>query len=227
MKIAVVVFAKTPGYSKFKTRLALSIGEEATDEFYRSSVAATKSYIKEIQSTLPEVESFFAIAEKDALKDSFWRGQSLLEQGAGSLGQRQANIYSKLIREFSCVLFLGADSPHLNAKFLSKTIKEFFDSSDTFLLGPAVDGGYYLFAGKAHLNEEVWNSVTYSSSNTYLELKANLTSLGNISELSENFDVDDLSSLRMLSKLDKVSLTNEQKDTLELTKKILYSVEIS
>lgn len=227
MSIAIVIFAKTPGYSKFKTRLARTIGDEATSDFYKSSIEATKSFVDVVKNKIPNVEGFIAVAETEAISDNFWRGQSVIDQGVGTLGDRQFNVYNQLLDRFSAVFFLGADSPHLDGEKLAEEISKFTKGANKFLLGPASDGGYYIFGGKTPVSLDIWNSVTYSSDDTCTQFKSKLLTLGNVLQIDESFDVDDLESLKKLSEVIEVGLTDEQKSSILLSKKISYSVEIS
>lgn len=227
LRTAIVVFAKTPGYSQYKTRLASSIGSEATKEFYLKSILATKSFIEIAQQKVPKLELIIAVAEAEAMNDPFWEDYNIIDQGQGSLGERQSSVYNKLLKEFSAVFFLGTDSPHLNGGELAQEIDSFLASTNQFLLGPASDGGYYIFGGKSAIGNETWKSVTYSSKSTFNELKSVLQKLGSIQLLKESFDVDDFESLKLLASVNKKGLTMVQKDVISLMEKVCYRTEIS
>ena len=94
-------------------------------------------------------------------------------------------------------MFVGADSPHLSEGTLILAIEKLKESS--FVIGPAADGGYYLLAARREIPEEVWTSVSYSQSDTGSEFSKRLDSLGAISFLPSDYDVDtykELSDLR-------------------------------
>jgi glycosyltransferase A (GT-A) superfamily protein (DUF2064 family) len=66
------------------------------------------------------------------------------------------------------------------------------------VLGPADDGGFYLFGGRPPLPRDVWTDVTYSAPTTMAELAARLEPRGTVRRLPPAFDVDTVDELRRL-----------------------------
>jgi glycosyltransferase A (GT-A) superfamily protein (DUF2064 family) len=58
------------------------------------------------------------------------------------------------------------------------------------VLGPAEDGGFYLFGGSRPLPRESWTRVPYSDSGTLRSLEAELAPHGPVERLGTMFDVD-------------------------------------
>ena len=71
MKIAVVVFVKTPGYSPLKTRLAADIGREAAEKFFIESVRKTEKTLMDFCDT-GAVTCYWAVKEPEALNHELW-----------------------------------------------------------------------------------------------------------------------------------------------------------
>ena len=169
MNTAVAIFVKTPTLSPVKTRLAASIGEKAVQEFYHLSLKAVE---KTLKST--EVVPYWAVAEKNGIKNSLWKNFSALHTGEGNLGERQHHIYESLLVKHDRVLLIGADAPQLSKNILDNAILT-LDTHD-FVIGPARDGGYYLFGGRVSTAQEFWASVPWSTSMTRERLEAVLPS---------------------------------------------------
>lgn len=75
-------------------------------------------------------------------------------------------IYTRLQRQYDSVLLIGADVPQVNAGLLTSASDLLRSGNHPFVLGPAHDGGFWLFGGRDPLPMEMWTSVTYSRSDT-------------------------------------------------------------
>ncbi len=200
MKCAIAVFAKTVGLSPVKTRLAATIGEKMATEFYIRSVACVEAIVRQAVQMQPEVVfPFWAMAEEnsDQMTDgdsfpAFWTGE-------GDLGTRLANVSERLCKHNDAVMMIGTDSPQLSAGVILQAIETLNEPEVDAVCGPAVDGGYYLFAAKKPVERDIWENVTYSASTTLAEFVALLGSSGfSVARLGEMQDVDEAADLASL-----------------------------
>ena len=228
MQLALIVFAKTPGLSKYKTRLAKTVGAQITETFYKGSLLATKSVGHEVANKLNnKLDFYIGAAEVEAVGHSVWEGEKLLIQSTGDLAKRQSDMYQKLKDKYEGVFFIGADSPHLDPTYLANQIQSFMNSDSDFLLGPADDGGYYLFGGKQSLELSDWSRVEYSADDTCIELSKVLTEKGKLEVIETNFDIDNIETLKKMSLLDTSGMTDQQKSLISWSKSLCYDIEIS
>ncbi|MCB0341605.1 MAG: glycosyltransferase [Pseudobdellovibrionaceae bacterium] len=190
MRIAVAIFVKTPGLSDIKTRLAKGIGAQKAAEFYLQSVATTAMKVKKFAESQPDVFPFWAVAEESGCDHPLWKEFPTIYQGMGGLGERQYKIFSDLINTHDGVVLIGADCPHMPTNTLSDAAKSLSPSGENFVIGPAEDGGYYLFAASKPVAQEIWTGVTYSYEHTRKELEELLRPQGHIIHLPELFDID-------------------------------------
>lgn len=160
---AIAIFVKTPGLSPVKTRLAATIGTTAAEEFYRLSLKAISHTVQLLDCT-----PYWAVGEEQGLKNDLWKDFQRLYTGVGGLGERQDQVYTTLQQSHSKVLLIGADSPQLTPDLLNGSL-DALEQHD-FVLGPARDGGYYLFGGRVQVERSVWTSVRYSTGETRSEL---------------------------------------------------------
>lgn len=190
---AIAIFVKTPEFSVLKTRLAATIGRARAEAFYRLSVQAIEDTVSRFCSD-QSITPYWAVAEQEALDRPIWSGFLRLYGGSDDLGRCQHSIYSQLIKTHRRVILIGADSPQLSTEHLTLAISS-LDNYD-FAIGPALDGGYYLFAGKAPIERQIWTSVEYSSTATGQQLSDALTSAPAL--LPPLTDVDTVDNFQVL-----------------------------
>lgn len=164
---AIAIFVKTPGLSPIKTRLAKTLGQVAAESAYRLSVKAIKATVVQVNA-----DAYCAVAEQGGLRDPLWQGLECIYTGPGCLGQRQHQVYDRLLQRYQRVILIGSDSPQLTADRLQQAIEAL--RNEQFVVGPALDGGYYLFAGKGQLSQSFWTNLTYSRADTCDNLLAAL-----------------------------------------------------
>ncbi len=187
MKTALAVFVKTPELSPVKTRLGAVIGNDNARRFYDLSLASISDLLRDV-SREDNVSVFWAVAEAGARKNKIWNSFPAIYQGEGSLGQRLDKIYRRLIEDFDAVILLGADSPQLSAGVITQAIDLL--RTTPVVIGPANDGGFYLFAGTRKLPSSFWTSIPYSRSNTLAALLRQLPDEITPAVLSPMHDVD-------------------------------------
>ena len=186
---AIAIFVKTPGLSPIKTRLAKTIGQNAAESAYRLCVKAIKETVIRV-----EADSYFAVAEQEGLRDPLWQGLECIHTGPGCLGQRQHHIYQRLLQHYRQVILIGSDSPQLTADRLQRAIEAL--KTKPFVVGPAYDGGYYLFAGKRPLSQTFWTTLSYSRADTCDNLLAALPDKASL--LTPITDLDNQQDLAQL-----------------------------
>ena len=196
---AIAVFVKTPKLSPIKTRLALSSDQGFSDEFYYRSVKITEEVVSSVQKKFLNVSPYWAIAEEGGLSSGLWSGFEKVWQEDGDLGDRLFQVYSALKIRHRFVILIGADSPLIHMDHFSETF-ESLKSGSNFVLGPAYDGGFYLFGGSLDLPKSVWKKVRYSTNNTYTQLSNQLKSIGSIRELEPIWDIDEKKDIYSLLK---------------------------
>ncbi|WP_417382653.1 TIGR04282 family arsenosugar biosynthesis glycosyltransferase [Gimesia sp.] len=198
---AVAVFVKTPGYSPLKTRLAQSVGTMRAEQFHVLSAKAVAAVVQKV-SQQKLVTPFWAVAEPEAVQHSLWSQFETIDQGTGGLGARLAHVQQQLLASFDFVIFLGADTPQLPVNLLHEAVEFLALESDTpqFVIGPACDGGFYLFGSQIALDSKIWLNVPYSIENTACVLREQIQELGEIHLLPELSDVDTIQDLPLVAR---------------------------
>ncbi|WP_411028909.1 TIGR04282 family arsenosugar biosynthesis glycosyltransferase [Spongiimicrobium sp. 3-5] len=134
-----LIFTRNPELGKCKTRLAATIGDQAALEIYRFLLNHTVTITKGLAGSKTVYYSQ-SVWEND-IWDSTLYGKEL-QQGS-DLGQRMENAFRAAFNAgFKKVMVIGSDMYDLD----TTTLQEAFDHLDQhdYVLGPALDGGYYL-----------------------------------------------------------------------------------
>lgn len=224
-EIAVVAFVKSPEFSPVKTRLARDLGPRSLEIYELCLQILDQLFAQLSQSSFALFTPFWAVAETEGLAAERWREWQRLDQGSGDLGTRLHKIYSQLIEEFDSVLFLGADCPQLSLKHIYQacfpklmTVTPGLEGTGAFQIGPAKDGGYYLFHGGVPIPKQIWESVRYSTADTLSDFIDGISPLGGIQMLPMETDLDRSSDL---SEISKALLKLQSSDSLGVSQNLL------
>lgn len=201
---ALIVFLKYPEKGKVKTRLAKSIGEENALKMYRKFVKDTLDNVIAIKDTT--IFLFYTPAGKKRLLENLYgrRFKYCLQKGR-DLGERMYNAFLQIKKlGFFKIAIIGTDSPTLPLIYIKQAFKK-LESVD-IVIGPSLDGGYYLLGLKKPV-KKLFNKITWSSDRVFNQTleKAKLLNL-QINILPYWYDIDTIEGLRFfrLSSLRKV-----------------------
>ena len=151
MNPRVVLFTRFPEPGKAKTRLIPAIGAERAAQVHRTLTERTAQAVLESGLALEVRATGAPLAEfADWLKI-----ESIVDQGAGDLGQRLSRAGPPYP-----TLFIGSDAPDLTADLLRQAA-DALGHADA-VVGPAEDGGYWLL-GLARAVEGVFDGVEWGT----------------------------------------------------------------
>ena len=198
MSAGIAIFVKTPGYSPVKTRLAAERGRAYAEAWHLRAAAAVAS-VARATAARDGVSVYWAVAESAAIANGAWQGFPVLDQGAGELGERMARVHAALVAAHGAGILIGADTPQLSLDLLQQSIVWIRQPGPRLSLGPARDGGFWLFGASVAPPVAVWQQVRYSARDTARDLQAAMTAYGPWQILRELTDVDranDLAAVR-------------------------------
>lgn len=200
MSGAIAVFVKTPGFSSVKTRLAVKLGKEKAEAFHLASSRSVLSVVRAL-SKLNNVQSYYAVAEEQALSHGYWQDLPCVWQGIGGLGERMAHIYQLLLTKHDFVILVGADIPQMTTEELLKASAWLsHEEQGRLAFAPSLDGGFWLFGGNIKVPQCIWTDVTYSEASTGAQFFNKIKQLGDIKILASLRDVDEPGDLILLRK---------------------------
>ena len=200
----VAIFVKTPGRSPIKTRLARDLGQRAAESIYRDCVACVRTAVD--ASGLPYV---WAVAERDAADRPPWDHAPCQAQPDGNLGERMAGVFEALRARAPGVLLIGGDLPQLDPAAL-RAASDWIGTPNRHVIGPAADGGFWLYGSSATDPTVGWPGLPYSRPETAAHFRAAIGGpVGTWLELPMRTDLDestDLAAVRAeLAALDEPS----------------------
>jgi len=198
---AIGIMCKAPRPGRTKTRLAAVIGAElaaALSGCFLRDVAAAIEAVPE--SIARKGYGVYAPAGAEAelcgvLPPSF----GLLLQADAEFGNVLYGAVEDLLSAgHDCVSLVNSDSPTLPAAFLMRTIEILRQPGDRVVLGPAVDGGYYLIGLKA-AHRHLFTNIPWGTSSVARLTIERASQIGlQVVFLPEWYDVDDAESLGWL-----------------------------
>jgi len=135
--------ARHPVLGQGKTRLASTIGAEATLAVYHELLAHAGAAVVGVAATKTV---WLAGAPTPDVPDC-WPGYTQHPQPSGDLGQRMHTAFAAAFETGAAkAIIIGTDCPELTTDLLTKAFAQ-LDTHDV-VLGPALDGGYYLLGMK-------------------------------------------------------------------------------
>lgn len=195
MPPALAIFTKTPGLSPLKTRLANAIGQEAALQFHHLAATATAEVAATVE---PSLTPYWALAEDDALARETWHTFPCIVQGPGGLGERMHRVYGELHDRHGTVLLIGTDIPQVTPAMLVEAVTLLASPGVDCVLGPALDGGFWLFGGKRAVAAQIWREVRYSVPETGNVFYRLLSEYLQVEQLRALADVDTAEDLPLL-----------------------------
>lgn len=182
-KNALIIFTRNPELGKVKTRLAKSVGDESALKIYKFLLEHTVAITKNLK-----VDKYVFYSEnihrEDCWNPEIYRKK--LQQGT-DLGLRMENAFAELFgMGYKKVVIVGSDIYELS----QADIELAFNILETaeIVLGPALDGGYYLL-GMKKLHPKLFRNKNWGTASV-LEDTLRDVNTANYVLLSEKKDVD-------------------------------------
>jgi rSAM/selenodomain-associated transferase 1 len=136
---ALIIFVKNPQLGKVKTRLAKTMGEAAALDAYLQMLA-------HVRAVAQQVDAHRAVYYSDYVEeaDAWSRPQfSKHVQAPGELGDKMRLAIEDMMHQgYAHVVLVGSDLLDLQVQHLEEAFRAL--RFQDFVLGPAIDGGYYL-----------------------------------------------------------------------------------
>ena len=169
----VIVFVKAPRMGTVKTRIAQTAGAERACAIYRQMVDG----IVENLSAFKEVQLRFTPDDaRQEIQEWLRDGWSAQPQGSGELGERLDRAFQENFAEgLKRVAIIGSDCPEVGTSDVRAALSEL--KSHDLVVGPAVDGGYWLIGLRAP-RSELFRDILWSSDQVLAQTLARAKTLG-------------------------------------------------
>ncbi len=197
-KNCLIIFAKEPQLGRVKTRLQNVLTVPQCLRLYKAFLRDTKSIVRQVDCHLKilaydSVDGEFPYLKKIFPKFSFYR------QKGSHLGTRLPDAIRWAKKQGAeKMVIIGSDAPTLPAVTIQQAFTKLVNHD--IVLGPSVDGGYYLI-GLKFQSKKIFQNITWSSSKVLQETLRNIKEQQlSVYLLKKWHDIDDAKSLRYLQR---------------------------
>jgi hypothetical protein len=185
---ALIIFVRNPVLGKVKTRIAATIGDENALAVYKYLLQHTK-YITESLA----VAKFVFYADGVTAND-LWNGYEKCLQSGTDLGERMRNAFEWVLEKgYDKIIIIGSDCFELDEKMIAAAFLKLNDYD--IVIGPALDGGYYILGMQSPF-KNLFENITWSSSSVLNETnkqieqqKLSLFLLPSLNDVDEEKDI--------------------------------------
>lgn len=199
-RCALTVMAKAPRPGAVKTRLCPPLTPDQAASLSMSFLRDTAQAIAEVAPdhaagvvsyTPPGMEAQF----EAVLPDGFL----LLKQRGDGFGERLLNTAEDVLAAgFGSVCLIDSDSPTVPIEAYRQAVEALHAADDCVVLGPTVDGGYYLI-GMRQPVRALFDDIDWSTEKVFAQTVEKAVGAGlKIVELPIWYDIDDSASLGIL-----------------------------
>lgn len=193
---ALVVMARSPVPGKVKTRLAAELGPESTAQLYAAFIADTLEKF----CGLPDTDTLVFYTPGTDAELALLRGLAPTEvrfrlQRGDEFGQRLLTSL-QACAAYPRTVVIGTDSPSLPVDLVVQAFAALAEHD--LVVGPAMDGGYYLL-GVHEATPELFSGIEWSTSRVLEQTVVSCRRAGcTLAVLPPWYDVDDRQDLDLL-----------------------------
>jgi rSAM/selenodomain-associated transferase 1 len=183
-----IIFSRFPEAGIAKTRLIPILGPEGAASLQQRLTERTVGLTRRLAAARAvELELCHSGGRADAMRE--WLGDDLplRDQGPGNLGEKMARALARA-EKYRRLVLIGSDCPDLSLEILTAAFNAL--AAYDLVLGPALDGGYYLI-GLSRPAPELFRNQPWGRSELLAATLATAASLGlTYHLLQELADVD-------------------------------------
>lgn len=182
-KKALIIFTRNPELGKVKTRLAKTVGDESALNIYKFLLQHTVEITKDLH-----VDKYVFYSE-EIHKNDAWDSDIFRKrlQSGNDLGEKMHNAFVEVFNMgYEMAIVIGCDMFEMERMDLETAFEAL--QTNSFVIGPAQDGGYYLL-GMKESKEKVFLKKEWGTS-TVLEQTLKDLEGENLLLLEERNDID-------------------------------------
>ncbi|WP_130734072.1 TIGR04282 family arsenosugar biosynthesis glycosyltransferase [Flavobacterium sp. J27] len=196
----ILIFTRNPELGKVKTRLAATIGNENALEVYIYLLEHTKKTV--LETNVDKRVLYSEVINNNDIWDNqfFQKGKQI----GNNLGERMYHAFREGFKEgYQKIVIIGSDLIALERNDIDKAFQKLKDHD--IVLGPALDGGYYLLGMKT-MHEKIFQNKEWSTATVFKD------TLEDISELpyyllEEKNDIDTYEDIKEIPVFKKYTIT--------------------
>lgn len=186
---ALLVFTKTPIPGYVKTRLLTVMAAQRAADIHTELLCHTLDTA--CNSAVDEIELWCTPSSRHPVLLGMQRRFSLRlrTQSGADLGARMCFAMKQALESYRHVMLIGSDCIDLTPADINLALEQLAAGSDV-VLGPALDGGYYLI-GLSSLRRRLFDGIEWGTDRVLQQTRARVARLGlSLHELPERRDLD-------------------------------------
>lgn len=190
MRQRLIVFTRYPEPGKAKRRLIPALGPAGAADVHREMTRHTLRWAGELECCCGvSVEVHFEGGSEAQMEASFGAGWQYRPQGDGELGQRMSRSFRDAFHAgVSETVIVGTDCPGMTADLAQNAFDALKDHD--VVLGPAVDGGYYLIGLRSE-TPQLFEQIPWGTGDVLQQTLKMIGRLGlSVAQLEPLNDVD-------------------------------------
>jgi len=193
-KGVLIIFAKAPVAGQVKTRLIPDVGRHRATDLYKEFLTITIDTALAVEFLEIQILVSGNINHPYFTPYKKMEGFEFYPQKGKSLGDRMFNAFESALRKYSYAVLIGSDCPSLLIADLESAMK-LLDSGKDLVLGPAVDGGYYLI-GLRKNNVQLFSDIEWGKEHVFSETYSRAKKINlEVGLLEKRSDIDHVSDL--------------------------------
>ncbi|HIE07062.1 MAG TPA: glycosyltransferase, partial [Desulfarculaceae bacterium] len=187
---AIIIMTRYPDPGRVKTRLIPALDADEAARLHRQMVEYAMSTVRGFTSASPAgIFVFFNGGSKELMASWLGDEAEYLPQADGNLGDKmRAAFHAVFNREFKTVTMIGSDCPTIDRHILRQAFSSLAQAD--MVVGPALDGGYYLL-GLKQVYDQLFEGIDWGGSKVLTQtLSAARNQRITVSCLPELSDID-------------------------------------
>ncbi len=166
-----VIFSRYPEPGRTKTRMIPVLGAIGAADLQHQMTEHTLNIVNQWTAQSSVNVFLFYTGGNLALMKNWLRDQyGYVKQGGGDLGERMKEAFAWSFQaNLKKVMIIGIDCPDLTPAILQQGLEQL--ETHDLVLGPALDGGYYLIGAK-QLIPELFKDIPWGTSEVLAKTKA-------------------------------------------------------
>ncbi len=194
----ILVFARAPVAGQVKTRLTPNLDAGWIVDLYKCFVMDTLNTLS--QAGLPVRLCYDPPDSGGIMRDWLGNGITCQAQDGKDLGEKMANAFASAFASgIDRAILVGTDTPDLPATIFTNAFSALADHDA--VIGPALDGGYYLISFRSDtFRPSIFKDIAWSTASVYANTLARLTEChALVHRLPTWRDIDSLADLGALA----------------------------
>jgi hypothetical protein len=192
-----IILAKAPIRGRVKTRLVPPLTHEQSLALHQAFIKDTLERVSRLGG-IKLCLGYYPRGYKHKFNGLLPPGTELFCQRGKDLGERMKNALQRYLMHAEQVVVIGADSPCLPTSYIQDAFGQL--DSHQLVIGPALDGGYYLIGGRVTA-PEAFSHIPWGTERVFELTRARLTRSGyKYAVLPAWFDIDRPEDLHYLKR---------------------------